>query len=215
MGSRSAFRAALVFVALVGADVVHAGAASASSVPPNLIKDPGAEQAWPNGGTVGVPGWKADAGTDFTAIAYGTSGGFPTTTSPGSPSRGKNFFAGGTSGSHSGATQAVALTGYSTLIQSGAARFSLSGWLGGYSTQGDYAYAYVYWQDSAGGIIGSGRIGPVSESARGGVTGMLHRSTSGTVPRKTAKAYVHLYMVRTDGTYNDGYADDLSLTIHT
>lgn len=214
MGSRPALRAALAFVALVGADVLHAGAASAAAVPPNLIKDPGAEQATPSGWSqVPVPWWRVDSGTEFTAIAYGTSGGFPTNSSPGPADRGRSFFSGGTSGTYSGATQAISLKDYLPMIQAGNASFSMTGWFGGYSAQGDLAYLDVYWKDANGGVLGAGRVGPVTESQRGGVTGLVRRTTSGIIPRKAVKASVHLHMVRSDGTYNDGYADNLSLTI--
>lgn len=42
---------------------------------------------------------------------------------------------------------------------------------------------------------------------------MLLRSKTGTVPVTASQAEVTLSMVREDGTYVDGYADNLSLTI--
>src|SRR5579862_6357073 len=66
----------------------HPGAAKVV----NLIKDPGAERAKSDsdGGQVKVPGWNLAKKSQFTAVAYGTSGGFPTSTSPGPKHRGKN-----------------------------------------------------------------------------------------------------------------------------
>jgi hypothetical protein len=190
-------------------------ASAPSSSPVNLIGDPGAEQAKPDsdGGTVPVPGWKSNKGSMFTAVAYGTAGGFPSQQSPGPASRGKNFFAGGPSGNTSGASQIDSLARYEKLISSGKAKFKLSAWLGGYSTQGDYATLTVTWLTAKGAVLGHTTIGPVTPAQRKDVTGLLSRSASGKVPASAGKADVTLHMVREDGEYVDGYADNLSLTI--
>jgi hypothetical protein len=149
----------------------------------------------------------------FTAVAYGTPGGFPTKNSPGPPNRGKNFFAGGCSGSEASASQIDSLGPYAKLIGSGKAKFKLSAWLGGYSSQGDYATLTVVWLSAKGKKLGDKTIGPVTPAQRKDVTGMLLRFASGKVPAAARKAELLLVMVREDGTYNDGYADNLSLTI--
>jgi hypothetical protein len=181
----------------------------------NLIGDPGAEQAAPDssGCTVPVPGWKTQQGSMFTAVAYGTSGGFPSDQSPGPANRGKNFFAGGCSGSTASASQIDSLGPYARLISSGKATFRLSAWLGGYSSQGDHASLTVTWLSAGGAILGHTTIGPVSPAERADITGMLSRSATGRVPAAARKADLTLLMVREDGEYNDGYADNLSLTI--
>src|ERR1022692_1170846 len=113
---------------------------SATAAPVNLIADPGAERAKPDsdGGKVPVPGWTPAKGSMFTAVAYGASGGFPAGNSPGPKNRGKAFFAGGPSGNTSGASQVDSLSRYVKPISAGNAKFKLSAWLGGYSSQGDY-----------------------------------------------------------------------------
>lgn len=181
----------------------------------NLIKDSGAESAKPDtdGGVVKVPGWNPPKGSQFTAVAYGASGGFPTSSSPGPKHRGKNFFAGGPSGNTSGASQTDSLKADATLIASGKAKFQLSGWLGGFSSQADDATLTVTWISAKGKALGHTTIGPVTPTQRHDVTGMLRRSKSGTVPKGAAQARVSLRMVRKDGSYIDGYADNLSLTI--
>jgi hypothetical protein len=181
----------------------------------NLITDPGAEQAvsGSGGGQVLVPGWSSASGSTFTAVAYGASGGFPDLKSPGPADRGKNLFAGGPGGATSMAEQTDSVEQYRNLINSGKARFALSAWLGGYAEQGDYATLTVTWQTSAGATLGQATIGPVTEAQRSGVTEMLFRSVSGTVPAATGKARLTLSMIREAGEYNDGYADDLTLKI--
>jgi hypothetical protein len=192
-----------------------AAATVPSAAPVNLIADPGAELAKPDpdGGTVPVPGWKSNKGSMFTAVAYGAAGGFPDKQSPGPKSRGKNFFAGGPSGSTSGASQIDSLTRYEKLISSGKAKFKLSAYLGGYSSQGDYATLTVTWLTAKGAVLGHTTIGPVTPAQRKDVTGLLPRSASGKAPAAARKADVILHMVREDGEYVDGYADNLSLTI--
>jgi hypothetical protein len=72
----------------------------------------------------------------------------------------------------------------------------------------------VTWKSAAGNVLGHTTIGPVTEGQRKGVTGMLQRSATGKVPTQATQALVMLRMVRKDGEYVDGYADNLSLSIH-
>src|ERR1700682_418168 len=105
----------------------------------NLIKNGGAE-AIP--GFSPVPGWNITGA--FTVVAYGASGGFPGPSpspgTPGPPDQGtpsnKNFFAGGNA-SISTATQEIDLTANAADINAGNVSYDLSGWLGGFSTDGD------------------------------------------------------------------------------
>lgn len=181
----------------------------------NLIRDPGAERAKPDsdGGKVKVPDWTPAKGSQFTAVKYGAAGGFPDKNSPGPKHRGKNFFAGGPSGNTSGAAQTDSLKPEAKLIRSGHARFTLSAWLGGFSDQGDHATLTVTWETASGAVLGHTTIGPVTAAQRKGNTGLLLRSASGKVPTTARQARVSLHMVRDDGEYIDGYADNLSLTI--
>lgn len=196
------------------ARAVSAHAAPAASKPVNLIRDAGADRAKGNsgGGQVKVPDWKPLKGSMFTAVPYGAPE-FPGKHSPGPKNRGKNFFAGGPSGNTSGATQTDSLAAYQRLIGEGKAKFSLSAWLGGYSSQGDHATLTVIWRSASGAELGHVTLGPVTVRQRKDVTGLLHRSKSGIVPKGATQAEVKLHMVRDDGEYVDGYADSLRLTI--
>lgn len=188
--------------------------AVAVAAPVNLIKDHGAEKAAPtsSGGTVAVKHWTPLRGTSFTAVAYGTRG-FPGPHSPGPGHRAHNFFAGGPRGRTSGATQAIKISSYLTLIHSGHAQFTLSGWLGGEGTRGDYATLTITWKSAHGQVVGHTTIGPVTERQRHGVSGLQRRTKAGLVPRRASQAVVSLRMVWTRPGYIDGFADNLSLTI--
>jgi hypothetical protein len=202
---------------LAAAVVALAATASAvTAAPANIIVNPGAEagKGSPDGSTVPVPHWKVKKGGTFTAVQYGAPGGFPTSTPPGPKARGANFFAGGpgATASTQTATQTDSLAAYATVIAAGAT-FTLDGYLGGFDSQGDHVTVTVTWQSSAGAALGTATIGPVTAAERHDVTGMLLRSVKGTVPANSATALVTIKCVREDGSYNDGYADNLSLTI--
>jgi hypothetical protein len=53
----------------------------------------------------------------------------------------------------------------------------------------------------------------VTDLTRKGKTAMVKSEGTGTVPKGTRKVLVRILLVRTDGTYNDGYADDVSFSI--
>ena len=200
--------------------VAIAVAASGNNTPApkaNVIVDPGAEDAATNANGTAVPvrGWTVanPAQNKFTAARYGANG-LPDAASPGAPNRGKNLFSGGEDGDASSGTQVDSLSRWASLIKAGNAKFTLSGWLGGYSSQSDNATLTVTWRTSSGATVGTPTtIGPVTVGDRKDVTALLHRSQSGIVPRQATSALITLHMVRTDDTYVDGYADNLSLTI--
>lgn len=56
-------------------------------------------------------------------------------------------------------------------------------------------------------------IGPVIATDRTNLTGLLLRQNSAVIPNGTRKLAALLTMTRTDGSYNDGYADNLSLIL--
>ncbi|MGI8609697.1 MAG: serine/threonine-protein kinase [Candidatus Dormibacteria bacterium] len=148
----------------------------------------------------------------FTVLKYGSPE-FPSATDSGPPDRGDYLFAGGPNNSRSSATQTIDLSGGSGGIDGGGKRFNLSGYLGGFGGQNDAATISVRFQDAAGRDIGDAHIGPVTDLTRKGKTGLVKSQTSGAVPKGARKAVITIVMNRTDGVYNDGYADDISLVI--
>lgn len=175
----------------------------------NLIVNGDAEAAVGSAGgdPVATPPWVSTG--EATAIQYG-SGGYPDA-SEGPPDPGMNFFAGGENDAMSSLEQLVDVTQYTTAIDAGSVTYILSGWLGGYSDQGDNATLAVTFEDATGTPLGTATIGPVTETDRMGTTGFLQETMDGSVPKGTRSVDVLLTMIRTDGANNDGYADDLSL----
>lgn len=158
-----------------------------------------------------VPGWNT-SGT-FTAVQYSASSGFPTLTDPGPSVRGSNFFAGGPSNAFSQATQTLDVSMDTNAFGNGLTPFTLSGYVGGFAGQNDNAVFSAVFLSSGGGVLGTAQIGPVSAADRLSQTGLLFRSSSGTVPVGTSSIFFDLQMTRMEGSYNDGYADNLSLTL--
>ncbi|BEP14640.1 hypothetical protein acdb102_29510 [Acidothermaceae bacterium B102] len=186
--------------------------ASAAAKPVNLIKDPGGELSNPDqtGDQVPVKFWTPLKGTGFTTGRY-NSPGFDEPFLPHAPHPGKAFFAGGPDSHLSGATQLVPLT--SALVAKGQAAFVASGYFGGFSDQHDYMSLTITWETAKGKAISKVVLGPVTEEQRKGITSVYLKSKTGVVPKNATQALLLLHSVRTDGLYNDGYADNLSLTL--
>ena len=183
--------------------------AAVSQPAANLIKNPGAEDSagvtcTVNGGFAAPAGWRVTG--HFTALQNDCS-------PPLAGVVGSQFFAGGDSGS-SQASQDVDLVPNTAAIDGGATRATLSGLLGGWESQRDYATVRVTFLDQAGRSLGTLKIGPVTPGDRSNRTQLLRRSASGKVPRLTRRARILLTSVFLDGAvYNDGYVDDVSLTL--
>lgn len=213
---RGFFLLAAVATVLPATIVLPTSASAVTATPKNIILNPGAEAGTgsSDGSKVPVPHWTVSKAGTFTAVQYGASGGFPDSTSPGPKARGVNFFAGGPNATANTqkATQIDSLTAYAGVIAAGAT-YTLSGYLGGFETQADHATVTVTWENSTGAALGTATIGPVTPSQRKQITGLLSKTVTGTVPAGSAKALVTIKCVRESGSYNDGYADNLSLTI--
>ena len=153
-----------------------------------------------------LQGWTDSA--NITQLSWTASGGFPHKSDPGPAVRGKNLFAGGPDGDVNHATQTDDLP-----AGSAGKPYTLAGCLGGYADQGDHAVLTVAFLDGSGASVGTATLGPVTPADRDNTTALLDRHTQGTVPASATKARVTLTMTRVSGTYNDGYADDLSLVV--
>ncbi|MCY2966244.1 MAG: hypothetical protein NT069_21870 [Planctomycetota bacterium] len=179
----------------------------------NLLANPDAElgAGSPTGNVVSVPGWSVVG--DFTVVKYGVPGGFPLLTDAGPLVRGTNFFAGGPSNAASSASQLIDVSSEASAIDAGDVTFSLAAYLGGFSSQRDHAVLEIDFLNAADSSIGFDSIGPVSNTERSNLTGLLPRSSFGAIPVGTRTIDVTLWMTRVDGAYNDGYADNLSLIL--
>lgn len=190
------------FAAAVTVALALAPAAQATTFGSNLIANGNAEN--------GVAGWNATP--QFEVVKYGAAGGFPFPADPGPADRGTYFFGGGYA-ALSTASQSIDLSSLAATINTGASRYDLSAWLGGYSSQNDNAKLTATFYGAGGAVLSSASLGPVFNTERGNQTGLLLRDTQGYIPVGTLNVGITLALTRTDGSYNDGYADNLSFAV--
>lgn len=217
IASTAAALAAVLAVAAAPAAVAHTAPDTAhpAVTSGNLLVDPGAEnvaQCSSNGlDGMTVPGWTISAG-DPDGVCYGAPGGFPTASTPGSPTRGAQFFAGGGTG-NSTLSQTVDVSAAASAIDAGGVPATMSGWLGGWSNQNDRVGMTATFQSASGASLGTATIAAVTNKDRGNTTEFLSRSVSSALPVGTRSVRVDLNFTWTSGSTTDGYADDLSLTV--
>lgn len=181
----------------------------------NLISNPGAEVGQGVGDattTFAPPAWTITG--PLSAVVFGASGGFPTQAEGSRIGGGAQFFAGGPSTPSSSATQTVDLSAQSQAIDEGRATATLGAMLGGWDVENDSATVSAIFRDGAGADVGNPlTIGPVLAVDRGGESAFAARESSLAVPRGARTAQVVISTTRTDGSYDDGYADNVSLTL--
>jgi len=191
-------------------------AAAAAQVPSGNLLSNGDAEAVPGSvdGTTLVPppGWTTDG--SLTEVAYGAPE-FLTTDDSASWGGGANFFAGGPDNSASSATQEVSVAGSAAQIDGGGISATLSALLGGYLTQTDFATVTATFLNAGGATVGTLAIGPVTPDDRSSATTLLSRSATAAVPAGTRTISVRIDATRNEGAYNDGYVDNVSLTLGT
>ncbi len=179
----------------------------------NLIQNPGAEQSTGTDclAATSVPGWTITG--PASVCKYGPVE-IPAT-APGPPDRGLNFFSGGPDNGSSSLSQRIDVSANASGIDAGTVTYALSGWLGGWADQDDNATLTVTFRNASNGALGTAHIGPVNSSERGFASGMVQKTAAGSVPAGTRNLDVVLLFTRSSGSYNDGAADNLSLTLGT
>jgi hypothetical protein len=197
--------------------------ASAASLPSgNLVANPGAEAgsgATDSTQSPAVPGWGI-VGSEVaaTAVRYGTPGGFPTAVQGMNLDGGANLFAGGPNAPSSGThqtylSQTISVASYASQISTHAVQMTVSGCLGGYATdRDDVLIAYSFEPNDHTGTF----VGPVTPAMRGNQTELLPLSQTtpaAAIPANTTSIILALIFSRSDGSYSDGYADNISLTL--
>lgn len=207
-------------LSLLAASVLMAGVpALAAPAPTNLgvnIIVNGDAESGPGAPSDGlplmtIPGWQRSG--NFEVTQYGASGGFPELTDPGPTDRGKNFFNGGPDNPKSSATQTDRIVGLDSEIDGHQLAFDFSAYIGGYSNQNDHCTITAVFESKSGKALGSAKLGPVMAADRQDKTGLFARSTTGAVPAGTRAVSITMTIVRTDGAFNDGCADNLSLVL--
>lgn len=204
-----------VAAASLVAVVVTIGASAYTAAAPNLLKNggadlgPGVDDA--SGIVETIPNWTRVG--SFTVVTYGAAGGFPDASISQKIGGKVNFFAGGPANPKSSVTQVVDVSRFKGAIDAGKRRATLSGSLGGFASQDDSLTVRAAFVSAEGKLLGALKIGPVSAAQRKGLTALIKKSATKPVPKKTRSIQVRLNAARTSGSYNDGYADNLSLTL--
>ena len=193
-------------VAIAAAVLVTASAASAGAAVPegNLLQNPGAED-----GLGAPPGWTATG--SFTALAYGEPGTLGTDRRP--SDGGANFFAGGYGDEIERGSQTIDLSSAAEEIDSCHVTANAAGLFGGLESQADTAGADLSFLGADGGVIDVFQLGYPTVADRGGVSALLPFTKTGRVPVGTRSIRYTVTAQRAEGGYNDGYADNLSLTL--
>lgn len=177
----------------------------------NIVVNGDAEAGAGGNGSVilAAPGWTPTANP--TVVLYTAGGGFPDATSPGPSPRGANFFSGGPNTSPTVFSQVINIA---DLVATPGLTYAFSGYIGGFASQNDHVDATATFRDHNGATLSTVTLPASLAADRGSVTGLLLRSASGAVPAGTESIVVALNFIRTEGSYNDGYADSISLVLH-
>lgn len=168
--------AVLVTTSVVGLGLLLSALPANAATTANLIKNPGAEaHAGGTGQVVPIPSWTRQPAVNATVVKYAAPG-FPNSTTPGPSGRGKNFFAGGPMSEPGGGAliQTISLAGLASKIDKGHAKFAVSGWFGGKSTENDNVGMELTFSDKNGSTVDDVTLGFVTASQRGNVTKLLH-----------------------------------------
>jgi hypothetical protein len=203
----------------VAALLATAGPAAAALPSGNVVVNGNAELGPATANQTDAPapsGWQTLP--DFTSVAYGSAG-FPTVADSAAIGGGNNFFAGGPDagfGGTSAVTQDIDLSSAAAELDAGNVKATLSADMGGAGTQGDSAFVVAIFTDASGQVAPTGiPLNPVGAQDRGNVTGFVHRTGCVGLPAGIRKASVQIQANRSVGPYNDGYADNVSLTLST
>ncbi|UCD76223.1 MAG: alkaline phosphatase family protein [Phycisphaerales bacterium] len=164
-----------------------------------------------------APGW--DDMSPITVLEYGCAEGYPDGECPGPADCGRCFFGTGAS-ADCAMSQTIGLDALAEPINRGTIAFELSGYLGGFADQRDFATLTAIFLDERGGELARSSIGPVTlddrrEALDGEVndlTGLLRRSVKRPVPPGAHCVRIILELEVGSGAC-DGYADNLSFTL--
>jgi hypothetical protein len=153
------------------------------------------------------PNWTPVSGV-LGSCAYGFNGDFPPA---GSVSGGGTYLFYGPSSSPVVATQTVDVSVAAAEIDAGKAQANLQADLGGWNGQDDQGRMIVHFLNGASAEVGSLELQRVYSADRNGQTILVRRTKSGQIPAGTRSARVELRLE--GGGSNDGYADNLMLTL--
>jgi Subtilase family/Bacterial Ig domain len=183
----------------------------------NMIQNPGAELGFGESAAIPpvevVPAFAPING--FTVVRYGSPNGFPSLDLAAQIAGESNFFTGGTA-SVSSATQVINVFDAASLIDSASGvSYELSGFLGGYADQNDYAEVSLLFLNENGIEVGSEKLKPVNATERQNQTVLLPQQATGNLPVGTRAIQLKITMTKVESdTRNDGYVDNLRFSLH-
>ena len=180
----------------------------------NLVVNPGAEIGPVSnsfGADIAPQGWTT-TGT-MSGVAYNIGGGSDLNAADGIALQGGNaYFSGGTNSLTSTATQTINVKNLAAQIDTGTIGASVAGQFGGYTSQNDsMSLTVLYLAKDGVTVLGEVTIGGANAADRANDTTLLFDDAFGTLPVGTRSLEVTLTSTRTEGTYNDGYADNISV----
>ncbi len=218
-GARSICRSAALAAVLAVGLLAPGTQAQAAFPPGNLILNGDGEVGVAAGDEVFTrcaQEWNCFAPANPTLVRYGTTI-FPSRAESARIGGGKNFFAGGPDIATASATVSAELAAAAVEIDAGTAAATLSGCLGGWQDQDDYAQLTLqfFTEPEAGGtFFPAQRVTGPNATARGKKTELLPVAKTVQVPPGARSAVILLTAFRVSGgSYNDGYADNMSLTL--
>jgi hypothetical protein len=194
--------------------LLRPGAATAASTSENLLINGDAERQrctddWT--AQTSIPGWRVTRGAAAVLCyaAFRFTGERPVI--PKGASAGAALFA--APGADTAMEQVVEVGAADAAIDEGQVEFTLSGWLGGWRDRPGCAVT-ANFLDRRGRATGSPVvIADPDAHARRGVTGLLAHSARGLVPAGTRRIRVTVQFLSGVTSFNDAYADNISLTL--
>lgn len=202
--------------AFAGAAVVCLAPASGQN---SLLRNGACELGVGNNGFSAnfIPEWTpTTANSPATVLYTPIAGSFPMLTSPGVVRPGRQFFSGGPSTAMSRMGQWIDVSTGAMMIDAGSVSMTLEADLGGFASDGDHAIVKARFFDGQPGpgvgVIGAAPdLGPVTPAMRGHQTGFVFQTLTTPVPSGTRSILVEVEFIRTNGSYCDGYVDNMAL----
>src|SRR4051794_26349580 len=112
--------------------------------------------------------------------------------------------------------QVISVSSYGTDINNGLVTANLSGYIGGFSSDTDNLTVVAKFLNGSAASLGQMEIGSGSPAERNNLTQLLFEAASAKLPVGTVAIDLVLTAFHlTGGSYTDGYADNLSLTLTT
>jgi hypothetical protein len=167
-------------------------------------------------------GWTCILGRP-TLVQYGTTT-FPSAAESARIGGGNNFFAGGPPGGPESVASPFAANLYQNVelvpsqpeIDAGAVQATLSACLGSWQDQNDHFDVELLFKSGSNGTLstlGGAALRGSNRIDRGNATKLLPMSITLDVPPGSRSAHVELDSYIAQGPYNDGYADNVTLTL--